>query len=386
MNKFSRLLILFFYIILFTSTNVVISYGDISISPDGSLADWKGVKSVVLDSPKNVVYNKILWNGSQDLSAKVYITNSSNYLYIGIKVQDQSIVFPSKNTIDSILRSDHIELWIDTNREINNDEKNRKYVQQFIFNLGREKMCAKVYPISRLYIRSIEYTTKIIKNGYIFEAKIPGFILDAPSNSLAKIGVLVDIVDKDKGDTSPQGTFLSISPTRKWGSPETFKRFTLSPLLLTYSLQKLVKPYIIFYSKGEFVDIDGDGIKDIILLLKRKDHTEITVVKVLKSHKALVIYRKLLPLIDVFTSVISYKDKKNFLAFYGKRLNGYPVLEVFVTKDAEMRQIAEIISKGTDVYPFFQDIDSDGIYEIVLNYRDKKRIYKYLEGRYSLIN
>ncbi len=84
--------------------------------------------------------------------------------------------------------------------------------------------------------------------------------------------------------------------------------------------------------------------------------------------------------------VTHYDKNTTFITIRGETSLGYPVLEVFLPSKEDCQNIGIIVSKGLSVYPTFEDIDGDGKLEIVLNYRDGIRKYKYLNGRYRLTN
>ncbi len=373
------------FISLFLSTAGFASLG-IDISPDGSLADWKGIRPIVLPA-SNIVYNRSLWHGPKDLSAKVYITSSERYLYIGLKVRDDSFIVPKNNNITSILRSDHIEIWIDTNPERKSKKKIDKYVHQFIFKLGKEKNCIELYPKKVFYIKTLKYAIKKTNDGYIFEAKIPGFLLNSPFVKLKKIGLLVDIVDVDRGDDTKQGTFLSLSSKRKWGKPDTFYKMDLSNTpLYTYKAYKVIKSLALYYSNAKFLDIDGDGIEDIVYTINYKDYSYVEIAHISNiNFESKRVFSSKFPLINIYPEILKSK-KMYFFTLRGETLTGYPVIEVFKFENNKLKNVGIIISKGIEVYPVSKDIDNDGILEIILSYKDGVRIYKYIDGRYRLVN
>ncbi len=358
----------------------------ISISPDGSLADWKGIKPIELFKEQYVVYNKLLWHGPEDVSAKVYLFNTKRYLYIGLEVIDNSLVLTKGLDIAPILKSDHIEIWVDTNPTRKLKYKMDQYVHQFIFTLNEQESCIELYPKKIFDIKSIRYATKRTKKGYIFEARIPGYILNAPSIKLNNIGFLIDIVDIDKGGKTQQGTFLSISPKRKWGNPATFYKwhFSFNPLF-TYKAFNKISPLSLYYAKEKFMDINNDNIEDIVFFVNYRDSSHIEVSYI--SPNSLEIgknFKYKLPITNVVPRLIIYNKHIKFFAIEGEISLGYPVLELFKWEDDKkiLKNVGIIISKGIEVYPTVRDIDNDGNSEIVLSYRDGVRVYKYKNGRF----
>ncbi len=372
------------FFILFLLLESIEGYG-IMISPDGSLADWKGIKPINLESKSNIVYNKSLWEGPEDLSARLYITTSERYMYIGIKVTDNSLIYPKRDSISSILKSDHIEIWVDTNPTRKINYKMDQYVHQFIFDIGKNKDCIEIYPKKVNHIKSIKYMVKRIRGGYIFEAKIPGFILNSPKVSVENMGILVDVVDVDRGDNADQGTFLSISPNRKWGDPSTFFRLSLgSSPLYTYKAYDRISFSALFYGEEKFLDISNDGIEDMIFSINHRDSSYVEVGYISPSSLNVnKVFSYELPFINVYSKTI-----EDLFCVEGNTLTGYPVLEMFKWDKNKriLKNVGIIVSKGIEVYPEFKDIDNDGNLEIVLKYKDHTRIYKYMEGRYRLIN
>ncbi len=373
---------IFFLFILGIFALLSIAYADtFIIAPDGSLADWKGIKPFTLSDPKYIVYNRALWHGKNDLSAKLYITSSKKYLYIGIKVRDDSIVEAHKDDIGEILRSDHIEVWVDTNPERKNRDKMDKYVHQFIFKLtSGNGNCIELYPDNVEHINTIEYAYRRIKDGYVFEAKIPGFLLNAPEVRLSSLGILVDVVDIDKDERARQGVFLSLSPGRKWGKPNTFYKLNLSPPLYTFEIYNVASYRALFYSDVKFLD------RNLVFYANYSDHSWIECIHILSSLKGKKLFSKKFPMVNIYPEIVHYNKNTTFITIRGETLLGYPVLEVFLISKESCQNIGLVVSKGLSVYPTFEDVDGDGKPEIVLNYRDGIRKYKYLNGRYRLTN
>ena len=373
---------IFFLFILGIFALLSIAYADtFIIAPDGSLADWKGIKPFTLSDPKYIVYNKALWHGKNDLSAKLYITSSERYLYVGIKVRDNSIVRAHNDDIGEILKSDHIELWIDTNPERKNRDKMDRYVHQFIFKLTSEKgNCIELYPAKAEHIETIEYAYRRIRDGYIFEAKIPGFLLNSPEVKLSSLGILVDVVDIDKGKRARQGVFLSLSPDRKWGKPNTFYKLNLSSPLYTYKIYNIASYRALFYSDVKFLD------KNLVFYANYSDYSWVECIRILPSLEGKKLFSKRLPIVNIYPEIVHYDKNTTFIVIRGETPLGYPVLEAFLPSKEDCQNIGLVVSKGLSVYPTFEDIDGDGKTEIVLNYRDGIRKYKYLNGRYKLTN
>ncbi len=382
MYRFYRVFFIILVFLMFESGLVFA----ISLSPDGSLADWKKIEPIELSKEQYVVYNKLLWHGPEDVSAKVYLFNTKRYLYIGIEVIDNSLVFAKGLDIASILKSDHIEIWVDTNPTRKSKYKMDQYVHQFIFTLNEQKDCIELYPKKIFDIKSIRYATKRTKNGYIFEARIPGYILNAPASKLNDIGLLIDIVDIDKGEKTQKGTFFSISPKRKWGNPATFYKwhFSSGPLF-TYKAFNKVSPLSLYYAKEKFIDINNDNIKDIVFFVNYRDssHIEISYISP-NSLKISKVFKYKLPITNIVPRLIVYNKHTKFFAIEGETPLGYPVLEIFRWEDNKkiLKNVGIIISKGIEVYPTVKDIDNDGNNEIVLSYRDGVRVYKYSDGRF----
>ncbi len=385
MYKFYRIV---FILLIFLIFGASLAFG-IVISPDGSLADWHGIKPIRLYQKENIVYNKPLWHGPKDLSANLYLYNTQRYLYIGIEVRDNSFIPAKGYTSSSILESDHIEIWIDTNPNRSVRYKMDQYVHQFIFSLNRQqKNCIELYPKKIFDIKSIRYAMKKIKGGYIFEAKIPGYLLKSPSSELSNIGLLVDIVDIDSGEKTQTGTFLSISPNRKWGNPGTFYmwHFSKSPLF-TYKALSKVLPLFLYYANEKFIDISNDQIEDIVYYINYKDSSYVEVAYVSPDSLAVKkVFKYILPITNIVLRTITYNTYTRFFAIEGETPSDYPVLEVFKWEKSEkkLKNIGIIVSKGIDVYPVVKDIDKDGNNEIILIYKDGTRVYKYEEGRFVL--
>lgn len=219
-----------------------------------------------------------------------------------------------------------------------------------------------------------------MKDGYVFEAKIPGFLLNSPKVSLSSLGILVDVVDIDKDKRAKQGVFLSLSPERRWGKPDTFYKLNLSYPLYTYELCNVASYRALFYSDVKFLD------KNLVFYANYPDYSWVECIHILPSLKGKKMFSKRFPIVNIHPEMVYYDKDTTFIVIRGETPLGYPVLETFLPSEENCQNIGIIVSKGLSVYPIFRDIDGDGKAEIVLNYRDGVRKYKYLNGRYKLTN
>ena len=76
-------LILYFVVLLFVPS----VYAQIKV--DGNLADWKGIEPlVILDQVKQLSELPGNWQGPDDLSGTIYLTQDANNIYIAAEVRD----------------------------------------------------------------------------------------------------------------------------------------------------------------------------------------------------------------------------------------------------------------------------------------------------------
>lgn len=94
----------------------------VSTSPvlDGSLDDeaWSQASVRVFESGDAVIHGRSAWSGAADLSMELRTLWTPEALWLGIEIDDDVAVIPRCDEPRTLLRSDHLELWIDTGRDL----------------------------------------------------------------------------------------------------------------------------------------------------------------------------------------------------------------------------------------------------------------------------
>ncbi len=209
---------------------------------DGNLEDWAKLKSTLINTKANAVFQPKNWLSEKDLSVSYRLTSDSENIYAAIQITDDVIV-KAKNQAGQ-LKSDHIELWLDlipgTERLYVENEKDGKIVKttdksrmiQLAF--GPDNWVAYYLPEKKpVAPQAIESALITVPGGYVLECRLNGTALgELPANGVKKVGFLVDVVDADNPSQPAQDVLFSSSAKRKFGDPKTFSQMEL-PILVT---------------------------------------------------------------------------------------------------------------------------------------------------------
>jgi hypothetical protein len=238
---------------------------------DGDLGEWTGPPSLTLGAADQVA-GPSKPSSPADLAARVWIAIDADGVAIAGEVTDDKVLF---GTAKTMVNADHLELWLafpaaplpplgfanqfgetelhresDCNGEIDHPDAckqwfakqtrrratlGRIFVRQYLLGgTGLSETWASMLagkhaadPV-RACCASSSGLVKQVPGGWRFEARIG--LADLPASAkipLKDVKLMVDLVDADVG-TDKLETFLSSSPTRKFGEPDTFNAVTLA--------------------------------------------------------------------------------------------------------------------------------------------------------------
>lgn len=175
------------------------------------------------------------WQGANDLSALWNIAWDEDYLYIAIKVRDDTFV--QKATGVNIFKGDSLELWIDADRAgdastptLNGDD----------YQLGLspgDLTSPTVIPEAYLWFpkeqaRSVSgaiIATRLVEGGYHLEVAVPWTILHITPTAGQSIGFALNINDNDAPDSAQQQTQVSNRRNQKLTNPTTWGILVFDP-------------------------------------------------------------------------------------------------------------------------------------------------------------
>jgi uncharacterized protein (TIGR01370 family) len=200
---------------------------------DGDLVDWKDMPCTAVNSKDQLSFgDAALWSGPNDLSGRVCYAWDSENIYVGMEITDDVIVQKYEGT--DIWHGDHVELWFDTQLQLDFDSAQAndddfqlglspgdfKDVKPSIF-IWQPAVLEDVYA-------HIEYAVKQTDHGYTAEMKIPATVLKGLRLATDHaIGATFDPSDTDKPEGQDQENMLSTAPHTQWGVPTLWNNLIL---------------------------------------------------------------------------------------------------------------------------------------------------------------
>jgi len=188
------------------------------IDIDGNLNDWNGVIPLELSSTEYLYprgYEKSIWKGPDDLSAKVYLGWDKKNFYLGVEVRDN--IFKNGNNGNNLWNGDSIQFAFDTLRD--NAQPGKGYGNQndyeygiALTKLGQQMWCWKSFFKSGTGLqKDIFYAVKEDAGHIFYEVAMPLeklAPLSAKNGSMFKFNLVVFDDDFGKGASK----WLALSP------------------------------------------------------------------------------------------------------------------------------------------------------------------------------
>lgn len=200
-----------------------------SISLDGRLAEWVGA-GVPITTP---TFGVERWNGRRDLSGEAWAAWDDQYLFLAVRVTDDSHVQTQRGW--EMYRGDSVEFWLDADltgdfeqAEGNADD------WQFGFSPGNFN---DLRPEGVIYLPvrdesrhgALRVRALPAPDGYSLEVRIPWELVGVEPVPEAAFGYDIDISDNDLPETGEEQTRVSTSPTMQWNRPTTLGNLILLP-------------------------------------------------------------------------------------------------------------------------------------------------------------
>ncbi|MBX3083285.1 MAG: endo alpha-1,4 polygalactosaminidase [Anaerolineae bacterium] len=202
---------------------------------DGDLTDWADMPCTEVNTADQISFgDKATWTGADDLSGHVCYAWDSENLYVGFDIADDVIV--QKYTDTNIWRGDHVELWFDTQLQLDFDSAEPS-ADDFQIGLSPgdfDKVPPDIFiwqpaTLRDSYINSIKFAVKRTDKGYSAEMQIPALVLKGIRlASDQTIGATFDPSDTDTPGSSEQEMMLSTAPHTQWGVPTLWNNLTLT--------------------------------------------------------------------------------------------------------------------------------------------------------------
>lgn len=200
---------------------------------DGDLADWGDAPCTLVDSADQISFgDHDTWTGPDDLSGRVCYGWDATTLYVGFDIVDDVIV--QKYTGTNIWRGDHVELWFDTQLQLDFDSDQaggddyQIGVSPGNFDDVPPDFFIWTPPTLIENYASVQYAVIQTERGYAAEMAIPASVLSglrpAPDHA---IGATFDPSDTDTPGSSEQELMLSTAPHTQWGVPTLWNNLIL---------------------------------------------------------------------------------------------------------------------------------------------------------------
>lgn len=205
------------------------------ITIDGTLLDWSGEPTFVLQEQAQVVYPEggTSWHGPDDFSAKAWVGWAEDGLYLAIEVTD-NVIYQAW-TDANIWQGDYVELQLDTEfMKDYDDPLSNADDFQFGFTPGDfEENSAQLYmwqgSLAAEELAAIKQAQTRTETGYVLEVFIPKELLAGIDFSVGGMfGMNINPSDTDDA-TLPQKLMMSTSAIRERTNPTTFGQITLQP-------------------------------------------------------------------------------------------------------------------------------------------------------------
>ncbi len=206
------------------------------ITIDGDLSEWKDLPCTEVKDISQVSFgDKAKWGGPQDLSGRVCYAWDKTALYVGFSVNDDHIV--QQFTGGSLWRGDHVELWFDTQLQLdfdhttNDDDDFQLGVSPGNFSSVKPDFVIftpNLPPDS--YLTQVNYAVVKTPTGYAGEVRLPASVLKglrlAPDHA---IGATFEPSDTDTPGGTEQERMMSTAPqsSSHWGNPTLWNTLIL---------------------------------------------------------------------------------------------------------------------------------------------------------------
>lgn len=195
---------------------------------DGDLSDW----STASHRLNSNVFGASNWSGASDCSATYYIGWTSDALYLGVRVTDNTVVQVSSGS--QMYKGDDVELQLD--RDLAGDYYSNTLsgddyqIGLSPGNFGTLSPSAwRWYPAgSAGLLTSVTIKSTKTDDGYNLEAKIPWNLLGISPDSGDRFGFALSVSDDDLAGAPVQQSMVSTVSTRTLTNPTTWGTLVLT--------------------------------------------------------------------------------------------------------------------------------------------------------------
>lgn len=200
---------------------------------DGDLSEWEDKPWAFVDSADQLTFgDPAQWTGAGDLSGRISYGWDAENLYIALDINDDVIV--QQYTGTNIWRGDHVELWFDTQLQLDfdsaqaGDDDFQLGISPGDFASVQPDIFIWTPPTLEDVYASIDFAVKRQPNGYSAELRIPATVLKGLRLATDHtIGASFDPSDTDTPGGSDQETMLSTAPLTQWGTPTLWNNLIL---------------------------------------------------------------------------------------------------------------------------------------------------------------
>ncbi len=207
-----------------------------NVTIDGDLSEWQGRPCYEVNRAEQIGYgDPAQWSGPQDLSGRVCYGWDAENLYVAFQVLDDAIV--QKNKGDLLWRGDHVELWFDTQLQLDfdmpiaDDDDYQVGISPGDFGQVPADMFIWQPPTPwDNYKDRVKFATLKIEGGYAGEVKLPARVLKGLRLAAGHtIGVSFEPSDTDTPGGSDQELMMALAPNSPgaWGNPTNWNNLTL---------------------------------------------------------------------------------------------------------------------------------------------------------------
>lgn len=189
---------------------------------DGNLNDWDGIAPIILNTASDALIAKKWWTGPDDLSVNFYIAYNNEFLYLGVKVKDESLM--QKYTGRNIWKNDCLHIALKINSNIS-----RLIDYEYGFALtskGIQNYCWLSPNGEKGYLSAINTMVKREKGVTFYEIAIPQKEIEPLKLKAGNIfGFNFAVMDSDK-DSDANYYWLSLTPGLAGGkNADLFQKF-----------------------------------------------------------------------------------------------------------------------------------------------------------------
>lgn len=194
---------------------------------DGDLSDWNTDSHRV----NSVVFGASNWSGVSDASANYHIGWTSDALYVGVEVIDNTFVQVSSGS--QMYKGDTVELQLDRDLQgdffsnnLTGDDYQIGLSPGNFGNLGTSSW--RWYPIgTHGLLSSVTLQAAKTDAGYILEARIPWSVFGVTPSSGDRFGFALSVSDNDLAGAPVQQSMVSTVSTRTLTNPTTWGTLVL---------------------------------------------------------------------------------------------------------------------------------------------------------------